>query len=141
MVLRIWVNGTSPYCGEALAALALDGWDDLAATKFSTSLFTIRPPSPLPVTAWRSMPVFEAIDLARGEVFILDSLSEAVVTFSSTAIWFSGVLVKATAGSFGLLVGSAALLSPARIALKSSSFPPITARMSFTGTGPSLTLM
>ena len=85
MVLRIWDNGTSPYCGEAFAALAVGSWDDLAATKFSTSLFTILPPSPVPVTAWRSMPVFEAIDLARGEVFILDSLSEAVVTFSSTA--------------------------------------------------------
>ena len=60
---------------------------------------------------------FEAIDLARGEVFNLDSLSEAAVTFSSTAIWFSGVLAKAAAVSFGLLIGSAALLSPARIAL------------------------
>src|SRR3569833_127075 len=116
MVLRICVTGLSvyfswpTYCGIGLAAgvslVAVTAGVLLLLTaatlNSSISFFTMRPPSAVPFTSFRLMPLSRAILRANGEAFTrLSSLEELVAVAGAVAV--SSFLFSAGASSVLLL--------------------------------------
>src|SRR6185312_15593109 len=133
MVLRIWVTVLSvyfsvpTYCGIGLAAgasLATGAVVGAASADFcsaglaegvklSISFFTMRPPSAVPFTSLRLIPLSLAILRARGDAFTrLSSVSVEVVA--------AVVLAEAVASSLGASAVGAGVLAGAALPLCSN---------------------
>ena len=60
----------------------------IISVKFSTSVFTIRPPSPVPVIFAKLIPFSSASALAKGEAMILPFSDLMILTFLAAVLFF-----------------------------------------------------